>query len=78
MKQNLLIFFAAATLVICASISVFILSLIIWAILGIGFLTSLVLTLGFSGISVYFVYKKILSELEQMEIDLNLENEDEF
>lgn len=78
MKQNLLIFLASLLLVVCASISVFILSLIIWAILGIGFLASFLLTIGFSGISVYFLYKKILNELEQIEIDLDIEEDDEF
>ena len=78
MKQNLLIFLASLLLVVCASISVFILSLIIWAILGIGFLASFLLTIGFSGISVYFLYKKILNELKQIEIDLDIEEDDEF
>lgn len=78
MKPNLLIFFAAVVLVICSAISVFVLSLLIWAVLGIGFLASLILTLVFSGISIYAIYKKILSELEEMEIELDLEDEDEF
>jgi membrane protein implicated in regulation of membrane protease activity len=79
MKPNLLIFFAAVVLVICSAISVFVLSLLIWAILGIGFLASLMLTLVFSGISIYAIYRKILSELEEMEIDLKFEeDEDEF
>lgn len=78
MKQNLLIFLASLLLIVCASISVFILSLIIWAILGIGFLASFLLTIGFSGISVYVLYKKILNELKQIEIDLDIEDDDEF
>jgi len=77
MKQNLLLFLMASAIVICTIVAVFILSLSIWALLGIGFLGAVLLAVIFAGGSAYALYKKILKEIQQFNIDLDLE-EDEF
>ncbi len=78
MKGNLLLIFLVIGIAAMAIFGLLILSLLFWAILGIGFLGSVCVALAFTGLSVYALYKQIVKELEQINIDLNLEDDDEF
>jgi hypothetical protein len=79
MKGNLLLIFLVIGIVLMGIFGLLILSLLFWAILGIGFLGSFCVAIAFTGLSTYALYKQIVKELEQINIDLKFEeDEDEF